>query len=237
MVKKISFQDLILFENGHYIVIDKLPFLSTLEDRSDPQNVLQLARGYWEQSQVGHRIDKETSGVLVLAKNPEAYRNLAAQFEQRTVEKIYHAIVDGLPAFREMPVDLPIFKLSDGTVRIDRKGKSAQTYFSTLKTFRHHSLVECRPVTGRMHQIRIHLSSKGAPISGDTTYGGKPFFLSSLKRGFTLKKHTDEQPIMNRLALHSRSISFLDLTGSRVAVEAPYPKDFRALMSQLEKNP
>ena len=234
---KITIEDLILYEDDNYFLVNKPPFLSTLEDRADPHNLLKLAREYVPDAQVCHRLDKDTSGVLAIAKNPEAYRHMSLQFEKRTISKIYHAVVDGIHNFQETLVDEPILKMDDGLVRINRReGKSAQTYFSVLKSFRMHTLVECRPITGRMHQIRIHLTTLHAPITGDETYGGKPFFLSSVKRKFNLKKQTEEQPIMERMALHAQALRFNDLNDIPRVVEAPYPKDMSALVHQLESN-
>jgi RluA family pseudouridine synthase len=234
---KIDFKERILFEDEHYILVNKPPFISTLEDRKDPTNILALARAYSDDAQVCHRLDKDTSGVLAIAKDPEAYRHLSIQFEKRQVGKVYHAIVDGIHNFDNQLVDLPILKQDDGIAKISkREGKPAQTYFTTLATYRDHSLVECRPVTGRMHQIRVHLASLNASITGDDTYGGKPFLLSAIKRGFNLKKNTEEETFMKRMALHAFSLQFEDLSGIVQIVEAPYPKDIQALVRQLEVN-
>ena len=230
------FEKSILFENSDFILINKPPFISTLEDRNDPVNILALARQYESDAQVCHRLDKDTSGVLAIARNPEAYRHLSMQFENREVSKIYHAVVDGIHSFSDELVDADIEKQNDGTVRLSRSGKSAQTYFTTLKTFKNHSLIECRPVTGRMHQIRIHLSFLKAPITGDMLYGGKPFYVSSIKRKFNLKKMSEEQPLMKRMALHAFSLEFALLDGEKKEVEALYPKDFQALIRQLSEN-
>lgn len=230
------FEKSILFENSDFILINKPPFISTLEDRNDPVNILALARQYESDAQVCHRLDKDTSGVLAIARNPEAYRHLSMQFENREVTKIYHAVVDGIHSFSDELVDAAIEKQNDGTVRLSRSGKSAQTYFTTLKTFKNHSLIECRPVTGRMHQIRIHLSFLKAPITGDEVYGGKLFYVSSIKRKFNLKKMSEEQPLMKRMALHAFSLEFALLDGENKVVEAPYPKDFQALIRQLSEN-
>jgi 23S rRNA pseudouridine955/2504/2580 synthase len=233
----VNFKDIILFEDDDYILVNKPPFVSTLEDRHGGVNLLALARNYAADAQVCHRLDKETSGVLAIAKNPAAYRHLNMQFENRQVVKIYHAIVDGIHNFNNELVDAPILKLEDGIVKISRsEGKSAQTWFTALHSYRYHTLVECRPVTGRMHQIRIHLATQRASITGDETYGGKPFLLSQLKRDYKLKKGTDEQPFMKRMALHAYSLEFTDLAEKRKTVQGPYPKDFQALMRQLERN-
>src|SRR5437667_12653937 len=132
---KIHFADLVLFEDSDYVLINKPPFISTLEDRNEPVNILALAREVLDDPQVCHRLDKDTSGVLAIAKNPEAYRHLAMQFEHRQVSKIYHAIVDGIHDFDKRIVDAPILKQNDGTARISSKGKDAETSFSTLQVF------------------------------------------------------------------------------------------------------
>lgn len=234
---KIKFDEIILFENDDFVVVNKPPFLSTLEDRHEKTNLLGMAREYVATAQVCHRLDKETSGVLAIAKNPDAYRHLSIQFEKRQVTKIYHAVVDGIHNFNDELVDAPILKQDDGMVRLSRReGKPAQTYFTALASYKHHTLVECKPITGRMHQIRIHLTVLGAPIAGDEMYGGKPFYLSQIKRGFNLKKETEEQPFMKRMALHAFSLEFLDLKGEEVRIQAPYQKDMQALIRQLELN-
>jgi 23S rRNA pseudouridine955/2504/2580 synthase len=235
--QKAAFTDMILFEDEDYVLVNKPPFISTLEDRHGKPNLLAMARQYAPAAQVCHRLDKDTSGVLAIAKNPEAYRHLNMQFENRQVVKIYHAIVDGIHNFNEELVDAPILKLDDGVAKISRsEGKSAQTWFTALKSYRYHSLVECRPITGRMHQIRIHLATQRASITGDETYGGKPFLLSTVKRNYKLKKGTEEEPFMKRMALHAFSLEFSDRSGNRKVIEAPYPKDIQALLRQLELN-
>jgi RluA family pseudouridine synthase len=235
-LKNISISDILLFEDDDYFVVSKPPFIATLEDRVEKVNLLGLAREYSSDAQACHRLDKDTSGVLAFAKNPEAYRHMSMQFEKRQIEKVYHAVVDGNHALQDVLVDLPILKQNDGTVKISkREGKPAQTYFTTLQSYRQHTLVQCKPITGRMHQIRIHLATLKASITGDDMYGGKPFFLSSVKRGFNLKKQTEEQPIMRRMALHAQALTFEDLKSETKTVEAPYPKDFQALVRQLER--
>jgi len=234
---KIKFEELILFENNDFVVVNKPPFISTLEDRQDKVNLLGLARDYVPTAQVCHRLDKETSGILAIAKNPDAYRHLSIQFEKREVVKVYHAVVDGIHNYDAHLVDAPILKQDDGIVKISkREGKAAQTYFTSLTPYRLHTLMECRPVTGRMHQIRIHLSLLNAPITGDDIYGGKPFFLSQVKKGFNLKKDSIEEPFMKRMALHAFSIEFRDLGEETLKVEAPYQKDMQALVRQLDLN-
>lgn len=232
-----NIKPLILWENKDYFIVNKPPFISSLADRHDPVNMLKLAKEYHEGAQLAHRLDKETSGALVIAKNEEAYRNISIQFTKRQVEKIYHAVVEDVHDFKDTVVDAPIEVASgQNKVRVNRNGKEALTLFHTLKTYFGYTLVMCKPVTGRMHQIRIHLLTLGTQIIGDESYGGKPFYLSSLKRQFNLKKDTEEEPLMKRLALHAFKINFKDLTGNKVEVEAPYPKDFAVLVKQLDKH-
>jgi RluA family pseudouridine synthase len=234
---KIKFEELILWEDSDYFALNKPPFIATLEDRNDSVNLLALARHYASDAQACHRLDKDTSGVIIFAKNPETYRHLSIQFEKRQVKKIYHAVADGIHNFKEELVDAPILKQNDGIVKISkREGKPAQTWFTSLKSYHFHTLIECRPVTGRMHQIRVHLAYLKAPITGDAQYGGKPFFLSSVKRGFNLKKTTEEQPLVKRMALHAFALEFMNLQNENIRVEAQYPKDFEALIRQLELN-
>lgn len=237
--KNLRFEDLILFENEDYIVINKPPFISSLDERTsdNTSSILRMAKAYSADAQLCHRLDKETSGALVIAKNPEAYRNLAIQFENREVTKEYHAVVNGVHELDGVSVYLPIAPLKDGTaVRIDKtKGKIAETVFYTLRAYRHHTLVQCLPITGRMHQIRVHLQCLKAPIVCDPTYGGDYIYLSQLKRGFNLKKNTDELPLIKRVALHAHGIRFQLLNGETITIEAPYSKDFDVLVKQLEK--
>ncbi len=234
-MKKVDFDNLILFENEDYLVINKPPYLSSLDDRHEAQNILDLAKAHTPDSQLCHRLDKETSGCLVIAKNPAAYRHLAMQFESRKVNKVYHAVVEGIKEFSDELVDRNLLANNKGIAKVSKEGKPAQTVFNTLKTYYAHTLVECKPITGRLHQIRVHLAYLKSPICGDILYGGNHLYLSSIKRRFNLKKETEELPIMQRVSLHAYSIGFEGIDGVEIAVNAPYPKDFKVLVNQLEK--
>jgi 23S rRNA pseudouridine955/2504/2580 synthase len=173
---------------------------------------------------------------LIIAKNPEAYRNVSMQFEKRKVKKVYHAIIDGTHVFDNLKVDLPILNSGRGNVSISKQeGKLAETWFQSLRYFKHYTLVECRPVTGRMHQIRIHLATQRASIAGDEMYKGKPVFLSALKRKYHLGKDQEEQPIMKRFALHAYEVTFKLMNGQDITIHTSYPKDFETLLKLLEK--
>jgi 23S rRNA pseudouridine955/2504/2580 synthase len=236
---KLNFADLIVAENDDYILINKPPYVASLDERTTDrtQSILRMAKEYCPDAQLGHRLDKETSGMLAIAKHPEAYRHLAMQFEHREVTKRYHAVTNGVHDFDGVSVFLPISPIKDGTaVRIDReKGKVAETIFNTLQAYRTTTLVECLPITGRMHQIRVHLMCLKAPIVFDATYGGEPVYLSEVKRKFNLKQGTEELPLIQRVALHAYSLTFAQMNGEEQTFVAPYPKDFGVLVKQLEK--
>lgn len=237
-MKNPKLQDLIIFENNHLMVINKPPFISSLDEREGGYlNILRLAKQYLTDAQICHRLDKDTSGAMIIAKNPETYRFISMQFEHREVKKVYHAIVDGTHIFNNLIVDLPILNVGKGNVTISRtEGKRAETHFNSLTYFKHYTLIEAQPVTGRMHQIRIHLATQKASISGDGMYGGKPVFLSQIKRKYLLNKNDEEQPIMKRFALHSREVTFKISENETRTFIANYPKDFGVLLKLLQKN-
>ncbi len=236
-MKKINISEHVVFENDDYLAINKPPFLSTLEDRNDPYHALELVKGLYAEAKVCHRIDKETSGVLLFAKTPTAYSHAVSQFEKRRVYKEYHAVVEEAVNISGVEVAEPIRVLGNGKVCVDRfEGKPALTVFDTLEIYKKHTLLKCVPHTGRMHQIRIHVASKGTPIVGDELYGGQPFYLSSVKPRFSLKKNTEELPLIKRFALHAARLRFAQPNGEEVTIEAEYPKDFRVLVSQLKRN-
>ena len=229
-----DFSDLVIFENDDFLVVNKPPFLATLDERvGGAPNMLRLAREQHDDIQAAHRLDRETSGALAFAKNPAAYRHLAMQFEGRTVSKQYHAVVWGTPQLDNVLVQRNIETTSRGKARLAYKGKEAETRFTTLATYARHALVLAEPITGRMHQIRLHLQYLQAPIVGDTAYGGEDFFLSSLKKKFNMKDGETEQPFIKRFALHALRLRFAGLDGAEISVEAPYPKDFRVLVEVL----
>ena len=236
-MKLISLSDIILFENENLVVVNKPAMLPTLEERTQTgKSLQQLAKAWNAEAQICHRLDKETSGCIIIAKNPETYRFVSMQFEHREVDKTYHAIVDGLFDFKELQINLPILNQGQGKVKIDRQeGKKAETIFNSIQFFKHYTLVSCKPITGRMHQLRIHLASQHAAIVGDEMYKGKAVFLSELKRKFKLGKDQEEQPIMKRFALHAYQITFNVAENSPVTIIAPYPKDFATLLKLLEK--
>lgn len=237
-MSKIKLNDIIIYEDDDYLGINKPPFLSTLEDRNSPDNALTLVRKSYPDIKVCHRIDKETSGVLLFAKTLEALSHASSKFEKREVKKEYHAVIDSNKPIEMIRADLPIRVLANGKVYIDKlKGKESATIFNTLEIYKYHSLVACYPLTGRMHQIRVHLSYMDYPIVNDELYGGEMFMLSRIKSKFKLKKGTTELPLVKRFALHAHSLNFINRNNQEISITAPYPKDFAVLVKQLRLNP
>src|SRR5690606_36711970 len=177
-----KFQDLIIHEDDKLIVINKPPFIASLDAREGGEvNILRLAKKYHPDAQVCHRLDKDTSGVLLIGKNPETYRSMSIEFERRRVNKIYHAIIGGTHVFEDLTVDLPILNQGNKNVTIDRyNGKPSETIFYSIRYSKPFTHVECKPITGSMHQIRIHLVTQHAAILGDAMYIVMPVHLSQI---------------------------------------------------------
>lgn len=235
-VKVLPFKAMIIFEDENFIFINKPAHYSSLDDRhADVFSIIKQAKKHDENLQLCHRLDKETSGVLVIAKNEMVYREMSMCFEHRQVEKVYHTVVNGVLNVVEQKIVLPLGQTSKGIAKIDMHGgKPSTTIVSTLKNYRHYSLLACKPVTGRLHQIRIHLASQNFPLAGDITYGGKMPFLSHIKPKFKEGKWSNEEPMMKRVALHAYSIHFT-LFEKQYDIVAPYPKDFAVFLKLLDK--
>ncbi len=230
----------ILFENDDFVALDKPAGLLSIPDREgkDPSLKSFLKERYGNVFTV-HRLDRETSGAIVFAKNEVAHKYLSKIFEDRNVEKIYQGIVQGTPPQEKGTIDLPIMEhpTKPGVMVINRRGKAALTDYEVLETIGPYSYLQFRIHTGRTHQIRIHMHTIGHPIACDNLYGdGKPIFLSGIKRNFKLSKSEEtERPLLARLALHSQLLRFADAQGQTHPIEAPLPKDLRALLQQLRK--
>lgn len=189
-----------------------------------------------EPFRIVHRLDLECSGVIVYARTLESQRSLTAQFEARTIEKCYLALVRGFVA-NDGQVTLPIRSDDEGSrARIDpKRGRPAETHYRILERMPGFTLLECKPLTGRLHQIRVHMSAIGHPLAVDSLYGGgKSLLLSELKSGYKQSTRHEERPLIARLTLHAQSIAFSHpTTGKRVEFAAEIPRDLRATIAQL----
>lgn len=230
----------IIQQNEDWVAINKPSGLLSIPDREGKEISLKiLLKEKYGNIFTVHRLDKDTSGLIIFAKNETAHKFLSQQFEARQTRKIYQGLVIGVPAEEEGSIDAPIAEhpAQNGTMIVHRKGKEALTDYKVLESFGIYSLLQFRIHTGRTHQIRVHLKDIGHPIVCDPLYGdGKPVLVSSLKSKFKLSKDVEEErPILGRLALHAFQLSFTDMNGEMVAIEAPLPKDMRATLQQLQK--
>jgi RluA family pseudouridine synthase len=251
----------ILFEDEDLLVVDKPPGLAVEPERwargaaSLAGALLALARARSPapddtsaplelRLRAVHRLDKDTSGVLAVAKNLEAERALRGAFEHDLVRKTYWALVEGehpLPDGEEEEIDLAIGpdEKRSGRVVIDPvEGKPARTLISVLQRFRGFTWLACRPLSGRTHQIRVHLSARGFPLAVDPLYGRRDeLLLSNVKAGYRAKRGRPERPLITRLTLHAAALELpspRDATRA-IRVEAPLPKDLTQLLKQLAK--
>ena len=232
--------DLIIFQDDHLIALNKPSGLLSIPDREGKEISLKsLLQDKYENIFTVHRLDKDTSGLIVFAKNEQTHRHLSIQFEERQTEKIYVGLVIGSPANQKGSIDLPIAEnmVTRGTMIINHRGKQSLTDYEVLQNFGSYAWMQFRIHTGRTHQIRVHMKDMGQPIVCDELYGdGKPLLLSSLKSKFKLSKsELEERPILNRLALHAFRLSFTKPNGEKLELQADLHKDLKATLQQLSK--
>lgn len=237
----------VLFEDEVMIAFDKPSGLLMGPDRRDRsrENLAELVHAKMGEGVANvHRIDDEASGLVLYAKTKPALDFISGQFQSKTVLKLNHALVVGVPAQDEFSVDFVLKEdeAKPGTMCVVKKhGKASETQFTVLEKYPQtgdrpsFTLLECRPLTGRMHQIRIHLSASGTPVLNDVIYGNDTrLMLSDLKRGY--KGRTDEKPLISRLALHAGGLTFTHpLTREKVTLTSPLPNDFAVALKYLGK--
>ena len=230
----------IIFENENFVAINKPAGLLSIPDREGKEISLKnILKEKYGQIFTVHRLDRETSGLIVFAKNEAMHKYLSQLFEERAVEKIYSGIVTGTITEKKGSIDAPIAENShkQGVMLIHKRGKQSLTDYVVLEEFGPYSFVQFQIHSGRTHQIRVHMQHIGHPVACDEVYGnGEPVLISSFKKKFRLSKSEEtERPILSRLALHSRQLSFKDANDQTHNLEAPLPKDMSALLQQLRK--
>ncbi|MEM9547618.1 MAG: RluA family pseudouridine synthase [Bacteroidota bacterium] len=232
----------IVFEDEHFLAVNKAAGLLTIPDRfrKDIPNLYDMLARDREELYTVHRLDKYTSGGLLFAKNKEVHKLLSQSFEARIPEKYYLAIVDGVPRENEGTIEQPLAEsmTTRGKMLVHPRGKQSTTSYEVLQDFVKFSHLKVRIHTGRLHQIRVHLSHIGHPLMVDSLYGNRTeFFLSEIKgRKFRMKKDEEERPLLTRQPLHShRLILPHPVTNNQLELEFEPPKDIRATLKQLEK--
>jgi 23S rRNA pseudouridine1911/1915/1917 synthase len=242
----------VVFEDEHLLAINKPARLLTSPDRYDPArpNLIKLlhagvaAGKPWARDRGltylanAHRLDFETTGVLLLAKNKPSLVALANLFGSDKPRKIYVALVQGTPEQDEFEVDAPIapHPTSPQLMRVEpKRGKKSTTQFTVLTKFRGYTLLQCHPLTGRTHQIRIHLRHARLPILGDHLYRGGKLFLSEIKRKYRPRLDKEERPLISTVALHAESLTLPHpITGQEITIKAPWPKDLEVAVKYLK---
>lgn len=208
----------ILYEDDSIIVVNKNPGIAVISGRAINEN--EILSKYLEVITGGkifivHRLDRETSGVIIFAKNSETHRYLSMQFEKRKTKKEYLAVVSG-KICNSGKIDEPIFEFGSGRMGIDTRGKLSLTEYNVQKCFHNASILEVFPYTGRRHQIRVHLYSIGHPVLGDTLYGYP-------------------RPVggMPRLMLHAHRLSINLENGTEKTFLAPTHMQWNEIVSNL----
>jgi tRNA pseudouridine32 synthase/23S rRNA pseudouridine746 synthase len=229
----------VLYQDDALLVINKPSGLSTLPDGYNPtlphiKSVLEQEFGrVW----IVHRLDKETSGVLLLARTAQAHRSLNTQFEQRLVSKVYHALVNGNPEWQEHTVNLPLRPNGDRqhrTVIDPQAGKPATTHLKVLDRYGHYCLMEAIPETGRTHQIRAHLYALGLFIVGDKLYAGRIDYQSKDDMRHSQRDNLSRIELAKRMGLHAIALEINHpITGERMKFIAPYPAELVAVLEQF----
>ena len=235
----------IIYEDDDIIVLNKQADMVVHPARGNTHGTLVNALAFYSDklsSGLGefrpgivHRLDRNTTGVMVVTKNDSAQWKVAKQFERRQMKKSYLAIVHGTPELMADRINAPLGlhpRMREKYAIRPETGKEAITFYETIENFRGFSLLKMTPKTGRTHQIRVHLSYIKHPIVGDDMYGGKLVYPWQLQDG----EPAVEEPVINRVALHAHTLEFKHpTTEKQVKFEAPLPADMQKLLDMLRK--
>jgi 23S rRNA pseudouridine955/2504/2580 synthase/23S rRNA pseudouridine1911/1915/1917 synthase len=244
----------VLFDDADFVAVNKPPRLATIPGRAESDSVLEMLARQLKLPCIGtadprlrvvHRLDKETSGVLLFAKNSAAQRFVSHQFMTNTTEKQYLALVAGRPIDESGRIEenlAPHPTVSQRMTIVKHGGRPAVTEWTTEARYRDCTLLRVFPKTGKTHQIRVHLKHIGHPLVIDALYNSPPFgdkpgiFLSSFKRDYKPNRNQREFPLIDRLTLHAQKLKFQHPNGAMIELEAPLQKDFRATLNMLGKH-
>ena len=235
----------IIYEDEELIILNKQPDMIVHPARGNTHGTLvnalafysdELSTGLGEfRPGIVHRLDKNTTGVMIVTKNDAAQWKIAKQFENRQVNKTYLAIVHGTPELTADRINVPLGvhpKIREKYSIRPETGKEAVTFYEVLEAFRGFSLLKLTPKTGRTHQIRVHLSYIKHPIVADDMYGGKLIYLWQLAD----TEPEVQEPVLNRVALHAFSIEFRHPSTEKIVeFQAPMPQDMQNLLNALRK--
>lgn len=233
----------ILYQDEHLLAIDKPAGVLVVPDRAGRGGLLRTLRQQLELTQeqdlrLVHRIDRATTGVVLLARSLATQQALSTLFQERRVTKLYLALVAGQPAVEGGIIDQRIGKSGKaGVMRIDPAGKRAITKWRVAQRFYGYCLLECRLITGRTHQIRVHMQYAGLPLAVDPVYGGaEALYLSQIKSGYKPSGRKAERPLIERVSLHAASLRLVHpANGQEMTIESPLPKDLATTLRQLSK--
>jgi len=232
----------IVHDSESFVAISKPAGMLSIPDRQqkDKNNAQTILQNQYESIFTVHRLDKETSGIMLFAKSAEMHKALNQMFEERKIKKIYHALVEGVPIKTEGQINAAIAAdpQQSGKMRIHPKGKESLTDYKIIRAYKGFCLISARIHTGRTHQVRVHMKHLGHPIVADGLYGKRTeLYISDIKAKAKVGKNKEEQrPLLSRTALHAFGLSFIHpFTNETIELEAAYPKDLRAVISQLDK--
>lgn len=231
----------IIYQDDNYIFVNKQSGMLTIPDRYNHNlaNLKSILEDKFGTIFIVHRLDRDTSGIIMFAKNAEAHKYINDLFESQEIERKYHVFVKGAFPADYLEIDIPLLtNTSDrGKIIPSARGKYSLTKVKLLSKYRFVSLLECEIITGRQHQIRVHLAAIGHPLLVDNLYSdNNEFYLSTIKRNYNSNEDTKERPLINRLSMHAYSLKFFDkFSNQDIFIKSNYPKDFEILKKKLEK--